>query len=66
MTPEQRIDAALDSVLMAAGSSLKNYTTQSTLDQMREGMRKVMSESYLKGSNRAIEVMTKKINHDEI
>ena len=54
MTPEQRIDAALDSVLQAAGSSLSSfgyYTSNDRLDQMREAMRKVMSESYIQGSN---------------
>ena len=65
MTSEQRIDAALDSVLRAAGSKLKHYTMQSTLDQMREAMRKVMSESYIQGSNDNFKAM-KKSNHDEI
>lgn len=51
MTPEQRIDANLDSVLRASGSSLKNYTMPGTLEAMREAMRKVMSESYIQGSN---------------
>lgn len=50
-TPEQRIDAALESVLKSAGSSLKHYTVQLNLDNMREAMRKVMSESYIQGSN---------------
>lgn len=51
MTPEERIDAALDSVLKASGSALKHYTTPATLNRMREAMRKVMAESYIKGSN---------------
>lgn len=51
MTPEQRIDAALDSVLRASGSALKYYTLPGTLQAMREAMRKVMSDSYIKGSN---------------
>lgn len=51
MTPEQKIDAALDAVLRASGSALKHYTTQQTLDQMRDAMRKVMSDSYIAGSN---------------
>ena len=51
MTPEQRIDANLDAVLRAAGSALKNYTMPSTLAAMREAMRKVMSDSYIAGSN---------------
>lgn len=51
MTPEERIDAALDSVLRASGSALRNYTTQKTIDEMREAMRKIMSDSYIAGSN---------------
>ncbi len=51
MTPEERIDAALDDVLKASGSALKNYTTSRTLDRMREAMRKIMAESYISGSN---------------
>ena len=51
MTPEQRIDEALDSVLKASGSSLKNFTMQLTLDRMREAMRKIMIKSYISGSN---------------
>ena len=49
MTPEQRIDVALDSILRASGSALKHYTTASTLDAMRKAMRKAMSESYIDG-----------------
>lgn len=45
MTPEERIDAALDSVLKASGSALKNYTMPLTLDRMREAMRKVIGDS---------------------
>lgn len=51
MTPEQRIDAALESVLRASGSALKHYTMPKTLDAMREAMRNVMSDSYISGSN---------------
>lgn len=58
MTPEQRIDAALDSVLRASGSALKNYTMPGTLEAMREAMRKVMSDSYIKGSNDCRKAMT--------
>ncbi len=61
MTPEERIDAALDSVLKAAGSSLKNYTMQLTLDKMREAMRKIMAESYIAGSNDNFEAMKREI-----
>lgn len=55
VTPEQRIDAALDSVLKASGSALRHYTMPKTLADMREAMRKVMSDAYIKGSNDAIE-----------
>ena len=59
MTPEQRIDAAIDSVLKAAGSALKHYTSAKTLADMRDAMRNVMSDSYLKGSNDNFEAMKK-------
>ena len=57
MTPEERIDAALDSVLKASGSGLKHYTMEKTLTDMRNAMRKIMSDSYISGSNAAIKVM---------
>ena len=57
MTPEQRIDAALDYVLRASGSALKHYTLPGTLDVMREAMRKVMSDSYIQGSNDCYKAM---------
>ena len=57
MTPEQRIDAALDSVLKASGSALRHYTMPKTLADMREAMRKAMSDEYIKGSNDTIEAM---------
>ena len=55
-TPEQRIDDALDSVLRASGSSLKNYTMQRTLDDMRKAMKKIMSDSYIAGSKDTFDV----------
>lgn len=58
MTPEQRIDANLDSVLRASGSALKHYTLPGTLEAMREAMRRVMSESYIQGSNDCHKAMT--------
>ena len=57
MTPDQQIDAALDSVLKASGSALRNYTMPKTLEGMREAMRKVMSDSYIQGSNDNFEAM---------
>ena len=58
MTPEQKIDEALDSVLRASGSALRHYTLHKTLTEMREAMRKVMSESYIAGSNDNFKAMT--------
>ena len=57
MTPEQRLDAALDSILKASGSALRHYTMAKTLADMREAMRKVMSDSYIQGSNDNFEAM---------
>lgn len=51
MTPEQRIDNALDRVLRAAGSRLDHYTMPSSREKLREAMREIMSESYIAGSN---------------
>lgn len=59
MTPDQRIDAALDSVLRASGTSLNHYRTRIQLDDMRKAMRKVMCDSYIAGSNDAMNVMRK-------
>lgn len=59
MTAEDRIDAALDSVLKASGSALKHYTIPKTLADMREAMRKIMVESYTKGSDDNFYAMTK-------
>lgn len=57
MTPAQRIDEALDSVLRASGTSLNHYRTRTQLDDMRKAMRKVMCDSYIAGSNDAWDVM---------
>ena len=53
MTSDERIDAALESILKASGSSLKHYTMDKTLNDMREAMRRVMIDSYIDGSNAA-------------
>ena len=58
-TPDQRIDEALELILRASGSSLKNYTMPSTLEKMRDAMRKVMAKSYIDGSNAMYEVLKK-------
>lgn len=50
MTPEQRIDANIDAILRASGSGIDYHTMPRTLENMREVMRRIMSESYIKGS----------------
>lgn len=50
MTPEQRIDANIEAILKAAGTSFRNYTMPKSRDDMREAMRKIMADSYIKGS----------------
>ena len=63
MTTTEKIDAALDSVLAACGSDLKTvhentrHYKPSTKDDMREAMRKIMSDSYIAGSNDAQKAM---------
>lgn len=52
MTHTEKIDAALDSVLRAAGHERACAHIYS-LYKMREAMRKIMAESYLTGSNDA-------------
>lgn len=50
MTPEQRIDANIDAILRASGSGIDYHTMPRTLQNMREVMRRIMSDSYIKGS----------------
>ena len=45
MTPTEKIDAALDSVLKAGGLTIK-YSSDQAIDNMRLAMRKIMAESY--------------------
>ena len=54
---EDKIDEALDAVLKASGSALKHYSMPVTIKQMREVMRKIMSESYIQGSNDCFEAL---------
>lgn len=51
------VDAALDAVLKASGSALRHYSMPRTLAAMREAMRKVMSDSYIAGSNAMYKIM---------
>lgn len=53
MTPAERIDANLDAVLRASGSALRYFSQPLVLSNMREAMRKIMSESYIAGSDAA-------------
>lgn len=59
MTPQQLVDDALDRILKAAGTTLKNYTIQSRIDEMRKEMRQIMVNEYIKGSNDAAEAIAK-------
>ena len=63
MMPEQRIDAAIDLVLKASGSALKYYTMAKTLADMRDAMRKIMSDAYIQGSNDTLDAMKNARNH---
>ena len=60
MTPEQRIDVALDSVLKASGSALRHYTMPKTLADMREAMRKVMFDEYIRGLNDNVDAVVRR------
>lgn len=57
-TPNENVDAAIDSFLRASGSALKNYSMPETISRMRDAMRKIMSDSYIAGSNANYKAMT--------
>ena len=59
----ERIDAAVDKLLKAAGSALRHYMP-STVIEMREVMRGIMSESYIKDSNDAVSAL-KLVSHEK-
>ena len=50
MTPEERIDANIDAILRASGSGIDYHTMPRSLEAMRDAMRKIMSDSYIKGT----------------
>ena len=50
MTLEERIDANIDALLRASGSGIDYHTMPRTLQAMREVMRRIMSDSYIKGT----------------
>lgn len=58
LTAEQQIDANIDSILKPSGSALNHYCIQSDIDAMREAMRKIMSASYIAGSNDCQKILT--------
>lgn len=47
----EKIDRALERILNASGSSLKNYTMQKAIENMRKEMEKIIKEAYIAGSN---------------
>ena len=57
----KKIDEELDKILRASGSALLTYIespgTSVMLSNMREAMRKIMSDSYIKGSNDNFEAL---------
>ncbi len=58
MTPTEKIDAALDSVLKHTGIEIKDYNVlPSTVSGLRAAMRKIMSDEYKAGTNAAHEAM---------
>lgn len=57
MTPEQRIGANIDALLRASGSGIDYYTMPRTLEALREVMRRIMSDSYIRGSNDNFDAM---------
>lgn len=54
MTPDQRIDANIDAFLRSTGADPQRLRIQygeAKVEKMREAMRKIMKDSYIKGSN---------------
>lgn len=58
----QRIDAALDLVLRAAGSSIAKCP--GNLYEMRNTMRKIMGDAYIQGSNDCHKAMLEHMKND--
>jgi len=50
MNIEERIDANIDAILRASGSGIDYHTMPRTLEAMRDAMRKIMLDSYIKGT----------------
>ena len=63
-SPEENIvDAALDAVLKASGSALKNYTMPLALERMRDAMRAALSKAYIDGTDAVHEIYRPKRNN---
>lgn len=54
--PPVLIEHHLDAVLRAAGSGLRYYSMQKTLDEMREAMRKAMEAAVAANDSNTAEV----------
>ena len=52
MTPTEKIDAALESVLVTIARRMDDYNPV-TLGRMRKAMKEIMTSSYIEGSNDA-------------
>lgn len=51
MTPDKRVNEALETVLRASWLGLENHVSCSALARMREAMRKILVDEYTAGSN---------------
>jgi hypothetical protein len=57
MTPDDRVDAVLEMVLKAAGTSLKHFTMQKSRDDLREAMRLALMDAYIQGGDDAVKAL---------
>jgi len=56
------IDAAIEKILRAAGSSLSAYSMPEMLEKMRAEMKDIMIESYIQGSSDCYKVLKNDAN----
>jgi hypothetical protein len=54
------VDAALDAILVASGSSLDHHKDPNSLEKMRNAMLQIMKKSWVDGSNACHRAMTSK------
>ncbi len=57
MTPTEKIDAALDSVLIQSGYTINFFGNPARREAMRAAMKKIMTDEYKAGSDAAHEAM---------